>query len=142
MLAAGDTAAPPAPRRRERRVTSRRDTPVLLSALSLRRWRRGRRWRGRRCRAGGGRQDHRTIGAGLRRRWGRWRRRWWWRRRSGHAPAEALPHGHSDDSRLPDVVADTGAKTALTIERELRIHVKDIVDVGRHLKPAIPLQPD
>src|SRR5438270_1458306 len=85
---------PAAPKRRRDR--SRSEAP-----LWRRRWRRRRR---RRCRARRGRQDHRSVRAGLRRRrsrrwrWRRcWRRRWRWRSgtstelvRSAQHPAAAI----------------------------------------------------
>src|SRR5437899_2475152 len=114
----GETAAPPAPKRSERRVTFGIAPGSAALGRCGRRWRR-RRWRWWWCRAGRRDLDHRTIRARLRRR-GR-RRRWWRRRgRGSGVSAEALANDKADSPRRTDIVADARPEATLTVERQLR----------------------
>ena len=55
---------------------------------------------------------------------------------------EALPHRQANRPRLTDVVADTSAQPAFTVEGEFRVRVKDVLRVSDELKAAIPTQPE
>src|SRR6478672_3339437 len=137
---AGDTAAPPAPMRSERRVTLGAFTGLSSAALTALCWGRRRRRRRRRWdRASRRRRNHRAVRAGLRRRrrWRERRRRW---RRSRDPTAEIIPCGEPDRPRLSDIVAETRSQIAFTIDRELRIPVEQVLDPGDELDAAIPLQ--
>src|SRR6266404_443475 len=56
-------------------------------------------------------------------------------------PSEDVASVHSDGARLIRQVADTRAAAALVIERQRRVLVGDVVDIGGGL-PALRLQPE
>src|SRR5690348_1947707 len=104
LASAGETAAPPAPTRSERRVTPALMTPRSAALAAFRWCRRRRRWRRRRRR----RRRSRFDGGGHRR-----------SRRRHFAAAERVARRQAELPRLPNFVSDARAKAPFSVKREL-----------------------
>src|SRR4051812_2357155 len=94
---------------------------AAFAALDRRRW-----WRRRRRRRRSRLLDRRRR---------QHRRRW---RRCVGRMAEALANCQADHARLADEIAEAGTQAALTVDRQLRVRVEQILDVELDFKTVVP----